>query len=110
MGWIPGSHATITGGSSAMKARPQPIIAWLAHSISWVLMTPLGWPVEPEVNRILAMVSGAILACAASTAGVGCTLVNSEKSVAGRSPGGFVVTATSMPGGTAAAMARAKAV
>ena len=52
-----------------MKARPALIIAWLAHSMRWVLMTPFGWPVEPEVNRILAIVSGPTLACAASTAG-----------------------------------------
>jgi hypothetical protein len=66
----------------------------LAQSISWVLMTPLGWPVEPEVNRILAMVSGVILACAISTAGVACALDRSANSVAGRSLGGFAVTAT----------------
>ena len=35
-------------------------------------MTPFGWPVEPEVNRIFATVSGPTLACAASTAAVGC--------------------------------------
>jgi len=73
-------------------------------------MTPFGWPVEPEVNRILAMVSGRISACATSTAGVGCTFARSVNSVAARSFGGFAVTATSTPGGTAAAMARAKAV
>ena len=43
---------------------PQRIIDWLAHSISCVLITPFGWPVEPEVNSILAMVSGPTLACA----------------------------------------------
>ena len=74
--WFHGNQSTMTGGSSATKARPQPIIAWLAQSMSWVLMTPLGWPVEPEVNRILAMVSGAILACAVSTAGVGCAFAS----------------------------------
>ena len=36
-----------------------------------VLMTPFGWPVEPDVNRIFAIVSGPTLACAASTAAVG---------------------------------------
>jgi len=30
----------------------------------WVLMTPLGSPVEPEVNRILAMVSARVAAAA----------------------------------------------
>src|SRR4029077_15761940 len=105
-----GSQSTITGGSAATKGGPQRIIAWVAQSMSWGLMTPCGWPVEPEVNRILAWVSGPTFACADSTAGLGGTLVNSTKSVAGRSPGGFAVTAISTPGGTAAAMARAKAV
>ena len=61
-------HRRLVGEETRSPAR---IIAWLAHSMRWVLMTPLGWPVEPEVNRILAMVSGPTLACAASTAGVG---------------------------------------
>ena len=47
----------------------------------WVLITPLGWPVEPEVNRILATVSGPTLANAASTAGVGRTSVRAENGV-----------------------------
>ena len=34
------------------------IITWLAQSIRWVLMTALGLPVEPEVSRNLAIVSG----------------------------------------------------
>ena len=37
----------------------------------WVLMTPLGSPVEPEVNRNLAMVSAPIEATACSSAGPG---------------------------------------
>ena len=56
--WFHGSQSTITGGSSPRKARPARIIAWLPHSMRWVLMTPFGWPVEPEVNRIFAIVSG----------------------------------------------------
>src|SRR6266498_1637379 len=34
------------------------IICWLAHSIRLVVRTPLGWPVDPEVNKILTTVSG----------------------------------------------------
>ena len=75
----------------------------------WVLMTPLGWPVEPEVNRIFATVSGPTRACAASTADAGTASANVANVVAGRSAGAFAVTATSTWGGTAAAMARAKA-
>src|SRR5271155_2236318 len=78
--------------------------------MSWVLMTPLGWPVEPEVNRILAMVSGPTSACACSTADVGWVFVKAAKFVVGRSLGGAVVTTISASGGTAAAMARANAV
>ena len=37
----------------------------------WVLTTPLGMPVDPEVNSTFATVSGPTLACAASTAAVG---------------------------------------
>ena len=46
-------------------------ICWLAHSMRWVLTTPLGSLVEPEVNRNLAIVSGPTRACAASTRGAG---------------------------------------
>ena len=35
------------------------IISWFEHSIRCVLMTPFGVPVDPEVNRILAIVSRA---------------------------------------------------
>ena len=55
----------------------------------WVLMTPLGWPVEPEVNRIFAMVSGPTSACAASTAGVGGVSHQLGERRRGRSPGGI---------------------
>ena len=34
----------------------------------WVLITPFGMPVEPEVNRNFAIVSGPTFACAASAA------------------------------------------
>ena len=36
----------------------------------WVLMTAFGVPVEPDVNRNLAIVSGVIAAKAVSTSGV----------------------------------------
>ena len=48
-------------------------------------MTPFGWPVEPEVNRNFAIVSGPTSAWAASTAGVGVGASSSAKaSRAGR--------------------------
>jgi hypothetical protein len=75
----------------------------------WVLITPFGCPVEPEVNRIFATVSARTAACAASTAAVGRASSNSAKCVARGPGGGFVVTTTSTEAGTAAAMARANA-
>ncbi len=68
--WLQGSQSTTTGGSSATKAKPAAIIAWFEHSMRWVLMTALGFPVEPEVNRNFAMVSGVTCAAHGGDAGV----------------------------------------
>ena len=64
-----------TAASRPAPAAPRPgtrrhwrSICWLAHSMRWVLITPLGCLVEPEVNRNLAIVSGPTAACAASSA------------------------------------------
>ena len=46
-----------------------PSIAWFEHSMRWVLITALGFPVEPEVNRNLAIVSGATVAMRGGDAG-----------------------------------------
>ena len=62
------------------------MLSWLAHSMPCVLITPLGWPVEPEVNRILATVSGPTRAKAASTAGVGRSSVSAANGVTRRAP------------------------
>ena len=56
--WFQGSQSTSTGGSSASDGKHWRIICWLAHSMRWVLITPLGSLVEPEVKRNLAIVSG----------------------------------------------------
>ena len=82
----------------------------MAQSMRWVLMTPFGCPVEPEVKRIFATVSGPTSACAASTAGVACAPDSFANGVVGRSLAGFVVVITSTSGGTVAAMARANTV
>jgi hypothetical protein len=86
---------------------PALICAWFEHSMRWVLMTPLGLPVEPEVNRIFATVSGPTLACAASTASVGSVMARSANGVVERLPSGLAVTTISQSSGTAASMARA---
>jgi hypothetical protein len=66
--WCHGAQSTITGGSSVKYWRAEAIIAWFAHHMRWVLITPFGMPVEPEVNRNFAIVSGVTRACAASAA------------------------------------------
>src|SRR5262245_6011163 len=71
----------MTGGCSVRKVHAAAALSWLAHIMRWVLITPLGWPVEPEVKRTLATVSGPTRANAASTAGVGLTSVKVEKGV-----------------------------
>ena len=40
--WFHGGQSTSTGGSSAMNCSAARIIAWLEHSMRWVLMTPFG--------------------------------------------------------------------
>ena len=81
------------------------IIAWLLQSMRWVLITALGLPVEPDVNRNLAMVSGPTWAAAVSTARVGAVASRSAKDVAARPAGGSAVTAISVAGVTAASIA-----
>ena len=73
-------------------------------------MTPLGRPVEPEVNRNLAIVSGPTAACAVSTAALSSCPSSSENSVMARLGCWLRVTTTSESGGTTASIARVKAV
>ena len=67
--WLQGSQSTITGFSWSKNRQACATICWLAQSMRWVLITTLGWPVEPEVSRYLAWVSGVINANACITAG-----------------------------------------
>src|SRR5258707_15014492 len=46
------------------------LACWLEVSMRWVLMTAFGVPVEPEVNRNFAIVSGVTAAKAVATADV----------------------------------------
>ena len=79
--WFQGSQSTITGGRSARNGQTCAIASWFEHSMRCVLITPLGRPVEPEVNRILATVSGPTAALARSTALVGRVARRSAKAV-----------------------------
>jgi hypothetical protein len=76
----------------------------------WVLITPLGSLVEPEVNRNLAIVSGLTLACAASTCAVGTVASNCSNDSVRRPSTWPCVSTTGVSAGTTAAMARPKPV
>src|SRR5882724_582223 len=58
------------GGSLALRVRAIWPIARLAHIISWVLITALGMPVLPEVNRNFATVLASICSIERATAAV----------------------------------------
>ena len=60
-----------------MRTRAIWLIARLAHIISWVLITALGMPVLPEVNRNLPMVFGSIRSIDFCTASVGLVATSS---------------------------------
>ena len=50
----------------------------------WVLITPFGVPVDPDVNRTFATVSGPTRAWASSTRGVGGAAASAANGVAAR--------------------------
>src|SRR6185503_5136784 len=79
--WFHGSQSTITGGRSVRNVQAAAMLSWFEHSMRWVLITPLGSPVDPDVKRILATVSGPTAAKAASTAGVGRNSVSAANGV-----------------------------
>src|SRR5262249_58228137 len=102
-------QSTITGGSSSKYASTPRSCSWFAHHIRWVLITALGAPVEPDVNRNLTMVSGVTRANAASTAASAAVAASSANAVVRRPVSGLRATATSTSGATTAAIAGAKA-
>ena len=65
--WLHGAQSTSTGARVASGHTCSSIV-WFAHSMRCVVMTPFGVPVEPDVNRIFATVSGPTCACARSAA------------------------------------------
>src|SRR6187401_2252976 len=75
--WFHGSHSQSTGGRSSRNGQICAQLCWFEHIMRWVLMTHFGMPVEPDVKRIFATVSGPTRANAASTRCVGCTASNS---------------------------------
>ena len=95
--WLHGSQSTSTGGRSARKRQSWPHAAWLVHSMRCVLITPLGAPVEPEVNRIFATVSGPMRWNASSSAWRGTVARSAAIDVASIPGGGLADTATAAP-------------
>src|SRR3954453_2223705 len=55
---------------------------WLEVSMRWVLITAFGVPVEPEVNRNFAMVSGVMAAKAFATVAVSGVAATARNDVA----------------------------
>jgi hypothetical protein len=109
--WLHGSQSTITGRSARRNGQACRIICWLAASIRWVLRTPFGAPVEPEVNRILAIESPVTAAPAAATAGPGAVAMrSSSRSAPGRDPvramAGTPLTASSAAANRSASSAK----
>src|SRR3569623_2792884 len=70
--WLQGSQSRITKSSriSSRNVQVCALACWLEVSMRWGLMTAFGVPVEPEVNRNFAIVSGMTLAKAYAPADV----------------------------------------
>src|SRR5712672_1700397 len=70
--WLHGSQSRMTRSACADSRNDQvcALACWLEVSMRWILMTAFGVPVEPEVNRNFAMVSGPMAAKAFAIAAV----------------------------------------
>ena len=97
--WFQGSQSTSTGGSRCRSGKHWRIICWLLQIMRWVLITPFGSLVEPEVNRNLAIVSGPTFACAASTCAVARVASRSANASVLRPATAPVVSTTGVSGG-----------
>src|SRR5262245_32196373 len=69
------------GGCASRKGQVAAALSWFTHIMRWVLMTPLGCPVEPDVNRILGLGSGPTRAKAWATSALGAQAVRLENAV-----------------------------
>src|ERR1700704_3789620 len=83
------------------------LACWLEVSMRWVLITAFGVPVEPEVNRNLAIVSGVIAAKAFATSGVSGVVAMARKAIVSLSAA-TPLTMTAACSGAIAASAGAK--
>src|SRR6186713_1165066 len=98
--WFHGSQQQSVGGSSARNAITVRIISCFEQSIRCVLMTPFGFPVDPEVNRIFAMVSGPTRFLASLTDAVPDVARSSLNGVDARVAGDDDETTSSTPAGS----------
>ena len=80
--WLHGSQSTTTGGRVANRGQSWRMACWFEQSIRWVLTTPFGLPVDPDVKRIFAIVSGPTATLARSSEAPGAVLRRSLTVVA----------------------------
>ena len=98
--WLQGSQSASTGASSRRNGQICPSACWFEHSIRWVVTTPFGAPVDPDVSRIFATVSGPSAANARSTSACGAVAMRSSSASV---PGGSSRATTTV--GTRSAIA-----
>src|SRR5207244_12149195 len=103
-----GSQSRITRASPTPSRKVQvcALACWFDVSIWWVLITAFGVPVEPEVNRNLAIVSGVTAANAFATSGVSAVEATARNAVA--SSASLPLTIVAVWSGWIAASAAAK--
>src|SRR5882724_12339139 len=74
------------------------LACWLEVSMRWMLMTAFGAPVEPEVNRNFAIVSGVSAAKAFATSGVSGVVAIERNGIASASPAPLLTIAAECSG------------
>src|SRR4051794_28195218 len=85
--WLQGSQSRITSSRASLRNdQVWALACWLEVSMRWVLITAFGVPVEPEVNRNFAIVSGVTSAKARSTSGVSGVAAIERNEIASASP------------------------
>ena len=97
--WLQGSHSSSTAsGMSGVRRTVWACMAMVAHNMPWVMGTALGTPVEPEVKRYLATVSGVIASTDACTAAPTGVAIRSDQGVDARPSTGSLTCTTCTSG------------
>ena len=71
-------------GAATAAGQTCATIVWFAHSMRCVVITPFGVPVEPDVNKIFAVVSGPTAVCARSAAAGSSSSAAASRRIASR--------------------------